>query len=67
MSVQACLRALRRGHPLTNEQLQELTGDHSAGVARTMNKLIKSGRARRVDGGSGRGGKATYALAEAER
>ena len=57
------LRALAAG-PMTNAQLQEATCDHSGSVARTMAGLIAEGRARRVDGGSGRGTIAIYALAE---
>lgn len=56
------LAALSAG-PLTNAELQELTCDHSGGVARNMAKLIATGRAKRIDGGAGRGSRALYALA----
>ena len=57
----ACLNALRRG-PKTALELAELTCDNSGSVARTMNGLIADGRAIRIDGCSGRGRKALYAL-----
>lgn len=63
MSTRAILARLRRG-PATNAELQDACCDHSAGVARTMAKLIADGRAVRVDGRSGRGRPATYALPE---
>ena len=61
---QAILRRLRKG-PATNAQLQEACLDHSGGIARTISQMRALGLVRRVDGGSGRGSRAIYAL-EAE-
>lgn len=61
----ALLLALRKG-PQTNSQLGVATCDHSGSVARTMSKLIHSGRAKRIDGNSGRGSIAIYALTDWE-
>lgn len=63
MSVNAILARLRRG-PATNRDLQDAACDHGGGIARTMASLIADGRAVRVDGRSGRGKPATYALPE---
>jgi len=57
-----CIAALRRHGPLRTAQLAEMTCDHSGGVARTMAGLISDGRVKRIDGGSGRGSIALYAL-----
>lgn len=61
MSQMAILFALRKG-AMTNRQLQDEVGDHSASIARTCAKLISDGRVIRVDGDSGRGKCAIYAL-----
>ena len=61
MNQGAILRRLREG-PATNAELQDAVDDHSASVARTMAKLIAKGKALRIDGQSGRGRPATYAL-----
>ena len=55
------VRALKAG-PMTNAQLQEATCDHSGSISRYMAKLIREGRARRVDGAQGRGHPAIYEL-----
>jgi predicted HTH transcriptional regulator len=57
------MRALRSG-PMTNAQLQEATCDHSGSISRYMAALIKRGKARRVDGQTGRGTRAIYGLVE---
>ena len=62
MTTQAILQRLAAG-PATNLELQEAVCDHSGGVARTCSKLIHRGRVVRVDGATGRGAKAVYALA----
>lgn len=49
--------------PKTNRELAEATYDHNGSVARTMAKLIASGRAVRINEG-GRGAPAIYALPE---
>lgn len=58
---QAILDALKRG-PKTNAELQELTYDHSGSVARYCARLISDGRIMRIDGHTGRGSIAIYAL-----
>lgn len=65
MSQSKILSALTRG-PRTAFQLAETICDSSGSVARTCNKLMRDGRIARIDGGSGRGSKAVYALAERE-
>ncbi len=52
--------------PRTNIELQHLCCDHGGSIARAMSKLIAAGKAARIDGGSGRGSRATYALREAD-
>lgn len=63
MSKQAILNRLRHG-PASNAELQDAVIDHSGGIARDASKLIQDGRVRRIDGGSGRGSRAIYALSE---
>jgi hypothetical protein len=63
MSVPAILRALRRG-PATNAELQELLCEHGGAIARDCAKLIHRGQVRHIDGATGRGRAATYALTE---
>ena len=58
-----CIAALRRHGPLRTAQLAEMTCDHSGDVARTMVGLIHEGRVKRIDGRTGRGSVALYALA----
>lgn len=50
--------------PKTNAQLQELTCDHSGGIARSVAKLREQGRVIRTDPARGRGHRATYALTD---
>lgn len=50
--------------PRTNIELQELCCEHAGGIARTVSKLIHRGRVIRIDGKTGRGNKATYAIRE---
>ena len=57
------IQRLQEG-PATNRELAELGADHGASISRTMAKLIDEGIARRIDGGSGRGSVALYALTE---
>lgn len=64
MAAASIITALRAG-PRTNAQIQDEVCDHSGGVARDCAKLIASGRVRRIDGGTGRGSIAVYALNEA--
>lgn len=61
MSTQACIDALKSG-PKTARELAELTDDDSGNVARNTAWLIYAEKAIRIDGGSGRGSKAVYAL-----
>jgi len=63
VSQRAILAALAKG-PATTAQLAEQLHQPSAYIARDCAKLIEAGRAKRIDGGAGRGGKAVYALAE---
>jgi hypothetical protein len=63
MSRLAILRRLKDG-PATNRQLQDAADDHAAGIARSCADLIHMGRVVRIDGCSGRGKPATYALRE---
>lgn len=55
------IKALKSG-PKTAKELAEITYDESASVSRYMGKIIRSGRAERVDGKSGPGNYATYDL-----
>lgn len=63
MSQRAILARLKHG-PATNAELQEAACDHSGGIARTMAKLIRAGKAARIDSGRGRGSIALYAFRE---
>ena len=64
MAAYAHVLRLLAVKPRTNAELQELCVDHGAGIARTMSELRRRGKVRRIDGGSGRGSIATYAIAE---
>jgi len=59
----AIIRALRSS-PMTNAELQEATCDHGGSVARYCARLAAVGKVRRIDGASGRGTRAVYALAD---
>lgn len=61
MSQSAILRRLSEG-PATNRELQEACFDHAGGIARDCMALRHQGRIVRIDGKSGRGKEATYAL-----
>jgi hypothetical protein len=61
MSVRAILRRLTHD-PATNAELQDYAVDHSGGIARTCAKLIARGKVERINGASGRGSRAVYAL-----
>lgn len=50
----------------TNRQIQHACEAHSGEVARECNRLMGKGLIKRVDGRSGRGSGAVYALAERE-
>ena len=64
MSRAAIIARLRQG-PATNRDLQRATDNYwSGGISRTVAKLIADGRVTRIDGRSGRGKPATYALKE---
>ncbi len=63
-STAAMIHRLREG-PATNAELCEAACEHGGAVARTMVKLASTGVVRRIDGASGRGTKAVYALTEA--
>lgn len=63
MTTRAILSRLKRG-PATNADLQEAACDHGGGIARTVAALRQQGKVRRVDGKSGRGKPAVYALTE---
>jgi predicted HTH transcriptional regulator len=60
MARKAQILRLLAVKPRTNAELQELCVDHSAGICRTMSKLIAQGKARIIAGG-GRGHPCTYA------
>lgn len=60
-SARLCLKRLAAG-PATAAELADCCADSSGAVARTMNGLIGKGLVRRVDGKSGRGFRAVYAL-----
>lgn len=62
MAQASILRALAE-RPMTARELADATLDHTGSVARYMSKLIETGRAKRIDGASGRGKKAVYAIA----
>lgn len=62
MSGQLDVLAALASGPKTNAELQEITCDHSGSIARHLAKLIADGRACRIDGRSGRGRRALYAL-----
>lgn len=57
------LLALAEG-PKTNAQLQDALDTHHGDIARLMSHLRKTGRVKRVDGASGSGTIATYALVQ---
>lgn len=57
----AIIARLKQG-PATNRQLQEAAYTHSGDVARRLIDLAQSGYVERIDGGSGRGTRAVYAL-----
>lgn len=61
MSAAKALEALQSG-PKTAAQLCVLIDVKTSYISRTMGDLVISGRAMRIDGGSGRGSVATYAL-----
>jgi hypothetical protein len=63
MSRSAIIARLKLG-PATNAELQEAVIDHGAGIARDAAVLMRQGRVCRIDGGSGRGSRAVYALKE---
>lgn len=48
--------------PSRNSEIADELYTHSGDIARMMSKLTHRGIVRRVDGGQGRGHKATYAL-----
>ncbi|SCY89394.1 hypothetical protein SAMN05660666_03462 [Novosphingobium aromaticivorans] len=61
MSKAGILAALKTG-PKTTEQLLRVTGTCSADISRDCAGLRHAGLVKRVDGGSGRGSRAVYAL-----
>lgn len=61
--AQRILRRLRAG-PATNAELQDACEAHCGEVARDCSKLIHAGRIIRTDSASGRGTRATYAMAK---
>lgn len=63
MSRAVILSALKTG-PKTSAQLVQYTGTHSGDVSRTCWTLVKRGHVKRIDGGSGRGSLAVYALVD---
>ena len=63
MSKAGILAALKTG-PKTTEQLLRVTGTCSADISRDCAGLRHDGLVKRVDGGSGRGSRAVYALVE---
>lgn len=65
MSRAVILSALKTG-PKTSAQLVDYTGTHSGDVSRTCWTLVRQGHVKRIDGGSGRGSLAVYALAGAD-
>lgn len=65
MSNTAILHALKRG-PMATSQLLKFTGSCSADVSRTCSGLIADGRIKRIDGRSGRGTRAIYALVDSD-
>lgn len=64
-SSAARIRALLETGPATHAQIARVVPPEFS-IARTMCELIHRGVVKRVDGGQGRGTKATYALVEAE-
>jgi hypothetical protein len=63
MSQGPIIHALRRG-PMRTAQLLRLTGTCSGDISRSCANLIRIGAIKRIDGGSGRGSIAVYALAD---
>ncbi|HQS98093.1 MAG TPA: hypothetical protein PK823_16545 [Novosphingobium sp.] len=61
MSRLGILAALKTG-PKTTAELLRVTGTWSGGVSRDCAALVKDGRVKRIDGTSGRGSRAIYAL-----
>lgn len=59
----SALRALASG-PKTNAELQDVICDDNSAVAKIMGSQRARGNVTRVDGGSGKGSIATYALTE---
>lgn len=63
MTKAGILAALKTG-PKTTEQLLQVTGTCSADISRDCAGLRHAGLVKRVDGGSGRGSRAIYALVD---
>jgi predicted transcriptional regulator len=65
MSKAGVLAALKSG-PKTTAQILQTTGTSSGDVSRSCSELRLAGLIKRVDGQSGKGSKAIYALADYE-
>jgi DNA-binding MarR family transcriptional regulator len=59
--IDMALGHLAKG-PATGAQLADVLCTHTGDIARMMSQLVEKGRVRRIDGGSGRGSVAIYAL-----
>lgn len=64
MASKVQILRLLKARPRTNAELQHLCFDHGGSIARATSKLIHAGLVARVDGKTGRGTKAIYALKE---